>query len=49
MHKLLLQMGREAVQRQDPRKRQILIDGDEICDVLENESVSVFLFNVYIR
>lgn len=40
MHKLLQQVGKEAVQRQDNGKRQILIDTDEICDVLENDSVS---------
>ncbi|VVB08750.1 unnamed protein product [Arabis nemorensis] len=40
MHKLLQQAGREAVQRQDQGKRQILIDTDEICDVLENDSGS---------
>ncbi|KAG2302886.1 hypothetical protein Bca4012_061216 [Brassica carinata] len=35
MHKLLQQMGRQAIQRQEPWKRQILIDPQEICDVLE--------------
>ncbi|XP_013608606.1 PREDICTED: disease resistance protein RML1B-like [Brassica oleracea var. oleracea] len=35
MHKLLRQMGRQAIQRQEPWKRQILIDPQEICDVLE--------------
>ncbi|CAL9237546.1 unnamed protein product [Arabidopsis halleri] len=38
MHKLLQQVGREAVQRQEPWKRQILIDAHEICDVLETDS-----------
>ncbi|QBJ07455.1 hypothetical protein EYS10_02455 (plasmid) [Rahnella aquatilis] len=35
MHKLLQQVGRQAVQRQEPWKRRILIDPQEICDVLE--------------
>nr|CAZ44326.1 putative disease resistance protein [Raphanus sativus] len=38
MHKLLQQVGREAVHLQEPRKRQILIDAHQICDVLENDS-----------
>ncbi|KAG7658326.1 Toll/interleukin-1 receptor homology (TIR) domain [Arabidopsis suecica] len=38
MHKLLQQVGREAVQRQEPWKRQILIDAHEICNVLETDS-----------
>ncbi|KAL1225326.1 Disease resistance protein RML1B [Cardamine amara subsp. amara] len=40
MHKLLQQVGRQAVQRQEPWKRRILIDSDEICDVLQTESGS---------
>ncbi|KAG7658325.1 Leucine-rich repeat 3 [Arabidopsis suecica] len=59
MHKLLQQVGKEAVQRQDHGKRQILIDSDEICDVLENDSgnrnvmgisfdISTLLNDVYI-
>ena len=40
MHKLLQQVGRQAIQRQEPWKRQILIDTDDIRDVLENDSVS---------
>ncbi|CAH8255922.1 unnamed protein product [Arabidopsis lyrata] len=40
MHKLLQQVGREAVQLQNPKIRKILIDTDEICDVLENGSGS---------
>ena len=39
MHKLLQQVGRQAIQRQEPWKRQILIDTDDIRDVLENDSV----------
>ncbi|CAH8256681.1 unnamed protein product [Arabidopsis lyrata] len=38
MHKLLQQVGRQAIHRQDPWKRQILIDAREICDVLENDT-----------
>nr|QOE89129.1 DM10 [Arabidopsis thaliana]QOE89130.1 DM10 [Arabidopsis thaliana] len=34
MHKLLQRVGREAIQRQEPTKRRILIDAREICDVL---------------
>lgn len=45
MHKLLQQVGREAVHLQEPRKRQILIDAQLICDVLENDSVSFLLLN----
>ncbi|CAN8270614.1 unnamed protein product [Cochlearia groenlandica] len=37
MHKLLQQMGIQAIHRQYPWKRQILIDAQEICDVLEND------------
>ncbi|XP_018513710.2 disease resistance protein RML1B [Brassica rapa] len=40
MHKLLQQMGSQVVQRQEPWKRQILIDAHEICDVLETDSGS---------
>uniref|UniRef100_A0A1J3DVQ9 Putative disease resistance protein n=1 Tax=Noccaea caerulescens TaxID=107243 RepID=A0A1J3DVQ9_NOCCA len=38
MHKLLQQVGRQAVQSQEPWKRQFLTDAHEICDVLENET-----------
>ncbi|CAH8382640.1 unnamed protein product [Eruca vesicaria subsp. sativa] len=38
MHKLLQQVGREAVHLQEPRKRQILIDAHQIRDVLETDS-----------
>nr|QOE89079.1 DM10 [Arabidopsis thaliana] len=34
MHKLLQRVGREAIQRQEPTQRRILIDAREICDVL---------------
>ncbi|CAA7053871.1 unnamed protein product [Microthlaspi erraticum] len=40
MHKLLQQVGREAVQLQEPTKRQIIVDAHEICDVLDNDSAS---------
>ncbi|EFH44545.1 hypothetical protein ARALYDRAFT_493465, partial [Arabidopsis lyrata subsp. lyrata] len=36
MHKLLQQVGRQAIHRQEPRKRHILIDVDEIS--LENDT-----------
>ncbi|ESQ28987.1 hypothetical protein EUTSA_v10023951mg [Eutrema salsugineum] len=38
MHKLLQQMGRRAIQKQESWKRRILIDAQEICDVLENDT-----------
>ncbi|XP_013611230.1 PREDICTED: disease resistance protein RML1A-like isoform X3 [Brassica oleracea var. oleracea] len=38
MHKLLHQVCRQAIQRQEPWKRQILVDTDEILDVLEKDS-----------
>ncbi|KAL9286797.1 putative TIR domain, AAA+ ATPase domain, P-loop containing nucleoside triphosphate hydrolase [Arabidopsis thaliana] len=38
MHKLLQQVGRKAIQRQEPWKRHILIDANEICYVLENDT-----------
>ncbi|KFK34180.1 hypothetical protein AALP_AA5G111000 [Arabis alpina] len=47
MHKLLQQVGREAVQRQDHGKRQILTDTDEICDVLETDSGSRSVRGIY--
>ncbi|XP_023643246.1 disease resistance protein RML1B-like [Capsella rubella] len=37
MHKLLQQVGRQAIYRQEPWKRRILIDATEICDILELE------------
>ncbi|KAG7585196.1 Toll/interleukin-1 receptor homology (TIR) domain superfamily [Arabidopsis thaliana x Arabidopsis arenosa] len=38
MHKLLQQMSRQAIHRQEPWKRHILIDAHEICDVLEYDT-----------
>ncbi|XP_019085239.1 PREDICTED: disease resistance protein RML1B-like [Camelina sativa] len=38
MHKLLQQVARQAIRKQEPWKRQILMDPHEICDVLENET-----------
>ncbi|KAF2573296.1 hypothetical protein F2Q70_00001327 [Brassica cretica] len=38
MHKLLQQMARQAIRKQEPWKHQILMDTFEICDVLENET-----------
>ncbi|XP_010440470.1 PREDICTED: disease resistance protein RML1A-like isoform X2 [Camelina sativa] len=37
MHKLLQLVGRQQIHRQEPWKRNILIDADEICYVLEND------------
>nr|BAC43641.2 putative disease resistance protein [Arabidopsis thaliana] len=36
MHRLLQQMGKRAIQKQEPWERQILIDAREICHVLEH-------------
>ncbi|KAJ4877258.1 Disease resistance protein (TIR-NBS-LRR class) family [Raphanus sativus] len=36
MHKLLQQVGRQVIHRQEPWKRQILMDAHEICDILEH-------------
>uniref|UniRef100_A0A1J3CTE4 Putative disease resistance protein n=1 Tax=Noccaea caerulescens TaxID=107243 RepID=A0A1J3CTE4_NOCCA len=35
MHKLLQQVATKAVYREEPQKRQVLVDAQEICDVLE--------------
>ncbi|XP_010473634.1 PREDICTED: disease resistance protein RML1B-like isoform X2 [Camelina sativa] len=35
MHRLLQQLGKKAIHKQEPWKRQILVDAPEICDVLE--------------
>ncbi|XP_019083712.1 PREDICTED: disease resistance protein RML1B-like isoform X2 [Camelina sativa] len=35
MHRLLQQVGKKAIHKQEPWKRKILIDAPEICDVLE--------------
>ncbi|CAA7053864.1 unnamed protein product [Microthlaspi erraticum] len=47
MHKLLQQVGREAVQRQDHEKRQVLIHGNEIRDVLLTDSGSTSVRDIY--
>ncbi|KAJ0265701.1 Disease resistance protein [Hirschfeldia incana] len=36
MHRLLVQMGKKAIQKQDPWKRRILMNAREICDVLQH-------------
>ncbi|VYS49914.1 unnamed protein product [Arabidopsis thaliana] len=36
MHRLLQQMGKRAIQKQEPWERQILIDAREVCHVLEH-------------
>ena len=41
MHKLLQQMGRKVVQREEPWKLRILVNAQEICDVLERAKVSM--------
>ncbi|KAL9860967.1 putative TIR domain, P-loop containing nucleoside triphosphate hydrolase [Arabidopsis thaliana] len=49
MHKLLQQMGRKVVQREEPWKLRILVNAQEICDVLErakgNREVSGISFD----
>ncbi|XP_010418177.1 PREDICTED: disease resistance protein RML1B-like isoform X1 [Camelina sativa] len=35
MHRLLQQVGKMVIHKQEPWKRQILMDANEICDVLE--------------
>ncbi|ESQ46284.1 hypothetical protein EUTSA_v10000023mg [Eutrema salsugineum] len=35
MHRLLQVMARKVISKQEPSKRQILVDAQEICDVLE--------------
>ena len=42
MHRLLEQMGKKAIQKQDPWKRRILMNAREICDVLQHAKVSSF-------
>lgn len=44
MHKLLQQVGRQAIHRQEPWKRHILIDAHEICYVLENDTVRLICY-----
>ena len=43
MHLLLEDMGKEIVRTQsnDPRQREFLMDSKDICEILENNSVSV--------
>jgi len=46
MHNLLVQLGREIVRNQsvyEPGKRQFLVDGKEICEVLTSHTVSCHL------
>ncbi|CAA7047357.1 unnamed protein product [Microthlaspi erraticum] len=43
MHRLLKQMARQAIRKQDPRKRQILMDAQEICH--GTSAVSGILFD----
>lgn len=40
MHRLLQQVGKRAIRRQEPRNRHILVDASDICDVLLNNTVS---------
>ncbi|CAN7027069.1 unnamed protein product [Brassica oleracea var. botrytis] len=50
MHKLLQQVGRKAVRREEPWKCRILIETPDICDVLErakgSRAVSGILFDI---
>ena len=45
MHRLLQQMGKRAIQKQEPWERQILIDAREICHVLEHAKVSSYFLS----
>ncbi|CAA7053843.1 unnamed protein product [Microthlaspi erraticum] len=51
MHKLLQQVATKAVHREEPWKRRILIDAQEICDVLEGaegtRAVSGISFDIF--
>ncbi|OAP12203.1 hypothetical protein AXX17_AT1G57330 [Arabidopsis thaliana] len=40
MHRLLQQVGKKAIQKQEPWKRPILMDANDICDVLEDDKKS---------
>ncbi|KAJ4877268.1 Disease resistance protein (TIR-NBS-LRR class) family [Raphanus sativus] len=40
MHRLLQQVGKRAIRRQKLRNRQILVDANDICDVLLNNTVT---------
>lgn len=45
MHKLLQRMARQVIRKQKPWKRQlVLVNADEICGVLENETVSYVIY-----
>ncbi|KFK40489.1 hypothetical protein AALP_AA2G002400, partial [Arabis alpina] len=51
MHKLLQQVGTKVVREEEPWKRKILINAEDICDVLEDEDdrakqVSGILFDI---
>jgi len=51
MHPLLQEMGRKIVRTQSigkPRKREFLVDPNDICDVL-SEGIVSFLFFIYIK
>ncbi|KAF2573047.1 hypothetical protein F2Q70_00001500 [Brassica cretica] len=40
MHRLLQQVGKRAIRRLKPWNRQILVDANDICDVLQNDTVT---------
>nr|VDD29412.1 unnamed protein product [Brassica oleracea] len=42
MHRLL-QVGKRAIRRLKPWNRQILVDANDICDVLQNDTVSLLI------
>ncbi|KAJ0265709.1 Disease resistance protein RML1A [Hirschfeldia incana] len=46
MHTLLQQVGIQATQKHELRKRQILTDTDDILDALENDSGSISLMGI---
>lgn len=49
MHYLLQQLGRQIVtgQSNEPGKRQFLVEAEEIRDVLENETVSCYIYIIH--
>ena len=45
MHRLLQEMGRSIVRREEPEKREFLVDSQGICDVLSEGIVSYLLYS----
>ncbi|KAH0899204.1 hypothetical protein HID58_048772 [Brassica napus] len=45
MHRLLQEMGRSIVRREEPEKREFLVDSQDICDVFSEGIVSYLLYS----